>query len=108
MPGAVEHRGGLDRVERSAPGAESKVVAVRRVPAVRVESLDWTLLGGRHQLLAVARCRCPLLQSAAVASRLASAVSEARGQGRVDADTGEVSRRDVLGGLIHEGHAVTA
>jgi hypothetical protein len=50
MPGAVERRGGLDRAERSAPG-ESKVVAVRRVPAVRVESLDWTLVGGRHQLL---------------------------------------------------------
>jgi hypothetical protein len=26
----------------------------------------------------------------------------------VDADTGEVSRRDVLGGRIHQDHAVTA
>jgi hypothetical protein len=51
MPGAVEHRGGLDRTEWSAPGRRIKVVAVRRVPAVRVESLDWTLVGGRHQLL---------------------------------------------------------
>jgi hypothetical protein len=39
---------------------------------------------------------------------LASAVPEARAKVGVDADTGEVSRRDVLGGLIHEGHAVTA
>jgi hypothetical protein len=45
-----------------------------RVPAVRVESLDWTLVGGRCQLL-----------------RLLG---------------GEVSRRDVLDGLIHEDHVV--
>jgi hypothetical protein len=112
MPGAVEHRGGLDAPEVPLPevvlpGAESKVVAVRRVPAVRVESLDWTLVGGRRQLLWLL-CRCPLLQSAAVASRLASAVPEARTKVGVDAHTGEVSRRDVLGGLIHEDHAVTA
>jgi hypothetical protein len=56
---------------------------------------------------AVALCRCPLLQSAAVALRLASAVPEARGQGRVDAYTGEGSRRDGLGGLMRVGSAAS-
>jgi hypothetical protein len=46
--------------------------------------------------------------SAAVASRLASAVLEARAKVGVDAYTGGASRRDVLGGLMHEDHAVTA
>jgi hypothetical protein len=78
------------------PGAESKVVAVRRVPAVRVDL--WT---GRWWVAGASCCGCPVSMSApasaAVASRLASAVPQAHGQGRVDACTGEVSRRDVLG-----------
>jgi hypothetical protein len=89
------------------PGAESKVVAVRRVPAVRVESLDWTLVGGRRQLL---RLLCVDVRSCNQqrSHRGWRRPFSRRGQGRVDADTGEVSRRDVLGGLIHEDHAVTA
>jgi hypothetical protein len=89
-------------------GAESKVVAVRRVPAVRVESLDWTLVGGRRQLLRLL----------GVDVRSCIEQRSHRGWRRpfprrgakvgVDADTGEVRRRDVLGGLMHEGHAVTA
>jgi hypothetical protein len=83
-------------------------VAVRRVPAVRVESLDWTLVGGRRQLLGLL----------GVDVRSGNQQRSHRGRRRpfprrganvgVDASTGEVSRRDVLGGLIHEGHAVTA
>jgi hypothetical protein len=108
MPGAVEHRGGLDRTEWSAPGRRIKVVAVRRVPAVRVECLDWTLVGGRRQLL---RLR-------GVDVRSCNQQRWHRGWRRpfprrgakvgVDADTGGASRRDILGGLIHEDHAVTA
>ena len=108
MPGAVEHRGGLDRTEWSAPGRRIKVVAVRRVPAVRVESLDWTLVGGRRQLLRLL----------GVDVRSCNQPRSHRGWRRpfprrgakvgVDADTGGASRRDILGGLIHEDHAVTA
>ena len=106
MPGAVEHRGGLDRAESSAPGRESKVVAVRRVPAVRVESLDWTLVGGRRQLL---RLLDVLSCSQQRSHRGWRRPFPRRGaKVGVDADTGEVSRRGVLGGLMHEDHAVTA
>jgi hypothetical protein len=83
-------------------------VAVGRVPAVRVESLDWTLVGGRRQLLWLL----------CVDVRSCYQQRSHRGWRRpfprrgakvwVDADTGEVSRRDVLGGLIYKDHAVTA
>jgi hypothetical protein len=81
---------------------------VRRVPAVRVESLDWTLVGGRRQLLRLL----------GVDVRSCNQQRSHRGwrrpfprhMAKVGANdyTGEVSRRDVLGGLIHEDHAVTA
>jgi hypothetical protein len=86
---------------------ESKIVAVRRMPALRVESLEWTLVGGRRQLLrllCVDVCSCNQQRS----HRGWRRPFPGAGQGRVDAYTGEVSRRDVLGGLIHEDHAVTA
>src|SRR5215218_847257 len=51
MLGAVEHRGGLDRAEGSAPGCRIQGRGRAAVPAGRVESLDWTLVGGRRQLL---------------------------------------------------------
>jgi hypothetical protein len=89
-------------------GAESKVVAARRVPAVRVESLDWTLVGGRRQLL---RLLCLDVRSCNQqrSHRGSRRPSPRRGaKVGVDAYTGEVSRRDVLSGLIHEDHAVTA
>ena len=108
MPGAVEHRAASTAPNVPLLGAESKVVAARRVPAVRVESLDWTLVGGRRQLLRLL----------GVDVRSCNQQRSHRGWRRpfprrgakvgVDAYTGEVSRRDMLGGLIHEDHAVTA
>jgi hypothetical protein len=107
MPGAVEHRGGLDRAERSAPGrriqGRGRAAGVGR--AGGMSGLD--AAGWPAPAAAVALCRCPILQSAAVALRLASAVPEARGQGRVDAYTGEGSRRDGLGGLMRVGSAAS-
>jgi hypothetical protein len=76
------------------------------VPAVRVESLGWTLVGGRRQLLRLL----------GVDVRSCNQQRSHRGRPRpfprrgakvgVDAYTGEVSQ--MLGGLIHEDHAVTA
>jgi hypothetical protein len=106
MPGAVEHRGDWTAPKAPLQGAEPKVVAVR-VPAVRVESLDWTLVGGRRQLLRLLGVdvrSCNRQRSHHGWRR----PFPRRGGKVVDADTGEVNRRDVLGGLIHEDHAVTA
>jgi hypothetical protein len=64
------------------PGAESKVVAVRRVPAVRVESLDWTLVGGRRQLLRLLGVDVRSCIEQRSHRGWASAVPQARGQGR--------------------------
>ena len=58
--------------------AESKIVAVRRVPAVRVESLDWTLVGGRRQLL---RLLCFDVRSCA-SQRSHAGVGRSRGAGQ--------------------------
>ena len=98
--------GGLDRPGSSAPGGRIQDRG-RAAGAGRAGGISGLDAGGwPAPAAAVALFRCPLLQSAAVAARLASAVPEARAKVGVDADTGEVSRRDVLGGLIHEDHAV--
>jgi hypothetical protein len=57
---------------------------------------------------AVALCRCPLLHQQRSHRGWRRPFPRRGAKVGVDAYTGEVSRRDVLGGLMHEDHAVTA
>jgi hypothetical protein len=81
MPGAVGHRAASTAPKVPLPGPNP-----RSWPCGGVGHTGWSVWTGRWwwpaPAAAVALCRCPLLQSAAVASRLASAVFVARGQGR--------------------------
>ena len=79
----------------------SRAPTPRSWPCGGCRPCGWNLWTGRWWVAGASCCGCPVSMSApasaAVASRLASAVPQAHGQGRVDACTGEVSRRDVLG-----------
>jgi hypothetical protein len=75
---------------------------------VRAECLDWTLVLGRRDLLWLLRGYVRHYNPAAAAPGLALAVPEAGERQSPQVNPGEVWRRDVLGGLIHEYHQVAA
>jgi hypothetical protein len=107
MPGAVEHRGGLDRTEWSAPGRRIQGRG-RAAGAGRAGgSLDWTLVGGRRQLL---RLPGVDVRSCISRGRIAAGVGRSPGtwprSGRCLHRRGQPPRCPRR--LIHQGHAVTA
>jgi hypothetical protein len=75
---------------------------------MRVESLDWTLVGGgRRQLLRLLYVDVPSCHQQRSHRSWRRSFPRRGAKVRVEAYTGEASRRDVLGGRIHEDHAVT-
>lgn len=89
-----------------APKANS--YAERWVQMVRVECLDWTLVGGRRHLLRLLRRYVGHDNQQRPHRSLALAVPEAGERQSPQGNPCEVRRRDVLGGLIHEYHEVAA
>ncbi len=109
--------GGFDEVFRSedaqvirtpirAPRANAH--AERWVQTVRVECLDWTLVVGRRQLLRLLGVYVRHYNQQRPHRGLALRVPLPGEQRSTDGSAHAVRRRDVLGGLIHEYHAVAA
>jgi len=82
--------------------------AERWVQTVRAECLDWTLVLGRRHLLWLLRGYLRHYNQQRPHRGLALAVPEAGERRSPQVNPGEVRRRDVLGGLIHEYHEVAA
>jgi putative transposase len=82
--------------------------AERWVQTGRAECLDWTLVVGRRHLLRLLRGYVRHYNQQRPHRGLALAVPEAREQYSPRVEPRAVSRRDVLGGLIHEYHEVAA
>lgn len=84
--------------------------AERWVQTVRAECLDWTLVLGRRHLLRLLRAYVGHYNQQRPHRSLALDVPEVRDQDQdsVPVRPRDVRRRDVLGGLIHEYHAVAA
>jgi hypothetical protein len=70
--------------------------------------LDWTLVLGQRHLLRLLRSYVRHYDQQRPHRGLALAVPEARERDSPCINPGEVRRRDVLGGLIHEYHEVAA
>ncbi len=75
---------------------------------MRAECLDWTLVLGRRHLLRLLRGYVRHYNEQRPHRSLALAVPEAGERRSPQVNPGEVRRRDVLGGLIHEYHEVAA
>ena len=82
--------------------------AERWVQTVRAECLDWTLLLGRRHLLRLLRGYVRHYNQQRPHRSLTLAVPEPHDRSSPQVNPGDVRRRDVLGGLIHEYHEVAA
>jgi putative transposase len=87
---------------------KANAYAERWVQTVRAECLDWTLVLGRRHLLRLLRGYIRHYNQQRPHCGLALAVPEAREQHSSRVEPRAISRRDVLGGLIHEYHEVAA
>jgi putative transposase len=94
------------RTPIQAPKANAH--AERWVQTVRAECLDWTLVLGRRHLLRLLHAYVRHYNQERPHRGLALAVPEPQEQNLTLLSPGKVGRRDVLGGLIHEYHAVAA
>jgi putative transposase len=94
------------RTPLRAPKANA--YAERWVQTVRAECLDWTLVLGRRHLLRLLRGYVCHYNEQRPHRSLALAVPDAGERKSSQVNPGEVRRRDVLGGLIHEYHQVAA
>jgi putative transposase len=94
------------RTPIQAPKANAH--AERWVQTMRAECLDWTLVLGRRHLLRLLRGYVRHYNQQRPHRGLALAVPEAEERKSPQVSPGEVRRRDVLGGLIHEYHEVAA
>jgi transposase InsO family protein len=97
---------GIEVIKTPVRSPRANAIAERWVRTVREECLDWTLVLGRHHLESVLRDyirhynehrphRGLRLEAPAPVSAVTSAPPS----------LSDVSRRDVLGGIIHEYHA---
>jgi hypothetical protein len=94
------------RTPIQAPKANAH--AERWVQTMRAECLDWTLVLGRRHLLRLLRGYVLHDNEQRPHRGLALAVPEAEERKSPRVNPREVRRGDVLGGLIHEYHEVTA
>jgi len=78
------------------------------VQTARAEFLDWTLVLGRRHLLQVLRTYVRHYNAQRPHRSRALAVPETREHRSMPAGPRDIERRDMLGGLIHEYHAVAA
>ncbi|HEY5989018.1 MAG TPA: integrase core domain-containing protein [Streptosporangiaceae bacterium] len=96
------------RTPIQAPTANA--YAERWVQTARSQCLDWTLVLGRRHLLWILRAYGRHDNARRPHRSLALAVPDApeQDQGSMPVRPRDVKRRDVLGGLVHESHAVAA
>jgi putative transposase len=87
---------------------KANVYAERWVQTVRAECLDWTLVLGRRHLLRLLGAYIRHDNQQRPHCGLALAVPVPRGRDSPHINPREVRRHDVLGGLIHEYHAIPA
>jgi putative transposase len=87
---------------------KANAVAERWVQTVRAECLDWTLVLGRRHLLRLLRAYVRHYNRQRPHRSLTLAVPEPYDRSSPQVNLGDVRRRDVLGGLIHEYHEVAA
>jgi len=101
---------GAEVIRTPIRAPKANAVAERWVQTVRSECLDWTLVRGRRHLLRLLRAYVRHYNQQRPHRGLALAVPEVRDQDwrSMAVRPGEVRRRDVLGGLIHEYHRVAA
>jgi putative transposase len=99
---------GAEVIRTPIQAPKANAYAERWVQTVRAGCLDWTLVGGRRHLLRLLRAYVRHYDQQRPHRGLALAVPEARERGSPHVNPGEVRRRDVLGGLIHEYHQVAA
>jgi putative transposase len=101
---------GAEVIRTPIRAPKANAVAERWVQTVRSECLDWTLVRGRRHLLRLLRAYVRHYNQQRPHRGLALAVPEVRDQdrGSMAVRPGEVRRRDVLGGLIHEYQRVAA
>jgi hypothetical protein len=83
---------------------------VSTVRTVRAECLDWTLVVGRRHLVQLLRAYVRHYNQQQPHRGLALAVPDTpeQDQSSMPVRPRDLKRRDVLGGLIHEYHAVAA
>src|SRR6266508_2445693 len=101
---------GAEVIRTPIRAPKANAYAERWVQTVRAECLDWTLVLGRRHLLRLLRAYVPHYNQQRPHRGLALAVPEVReqGWGSMPIRPGEVRRRDLLSGLIHEYHRVAA
>jgi len=101
---------GAEVIRTPIRAPKANAYAERWVQTVRAECLDWTLVLGRRHLLRLLRAYVRHYNQQRPHRGLALAVPEVReqGWGSMPIRPGEVRRRDLLGGLIHEYHGVAA
>jgi putative transposase len=101
---------GAEVIRTPIRAPKANAYAERWVQTVRAECLDWTLVLGRRHLLRLLRAYVRHYNQQRPHRGLALAVPEVRDQGwgSMPIRPGEVRRRDLLGGLIHEYHGVAA
>jgi len=89
-------------------GPNANAVAERWVGTVRAECLDWTLVLGRRHLDSVLRAYVTHYNAERPHRSLYLASPERETMDPIPILPGEIRRRDLLGGLIHEYRAVAA
>jgi len=107
----VFHTQGAEVIRTPIQAPRANGHAERWVQTVRAECLDWTLVLGRRHLVRILRAYLRHYNQQRPHRSLALAVPEAREQDRLglmSVRPRAVGCRDVLGGLIHEYHAVAA
>ncbi len=87
---------------------KANAYAERWVQTVRAECLDWTLVRGRRHLLRLLHTYVRHYNQQRPHRSLTLAVPEPHDRSSPQVNLGDVRRRDVLGGLIHEYHEVAA
>jgi putative transposase len=98
--------GQVVRTPIRAPKANA--YAERWVQTVRAECLDWTLVLGRRHLLRLLHTYVRHYNQQRPHRSLTLAVPEPDDRNPPQVNPGDVRRRNVLGGLIHEYHEVAA
>jgi putative transposase len=87
---------------------KANAYAERWVQTVRAECLDWTLVLGRRHLLRILGAYVRHYNQQRPHRGLGLAVPQPQEPSSTLLSPGKVGRRDLLGGLIHEYHAVAA
>jgi putative transposase len=101
---------GAETLRTPIRAPKANAYAERWVATVRAECLDWTLVCGQHHLSRILQAYARHYNQERPHRGLALVLPQPREHDPMPTPTQprDVKRRDVLGGLIHEYHAVAA